>query len=86
VNRFLQLLVALVALFTGFWLLYAGYSRGVSLAAKTSTGLAQLKTGIDGKTRIPRHHLQYAAGFVLIIGSTWWLLKGGGKPKAKRRR
>jgi hypothetical protein len=83
VNRFLQLLVALSVFCAGVWLLYAGYGRGVSLAGKTSTGLAQLKTGIDGKTRVPVHHLEYAAGGCLIIGSTWWLLKGG---KRRRRR
>lgn len=85
-NRFLQLLIALIALLAGLWLLYAGYGRGVSLAGKTSTGLAQLKTGLDGKTRVPTHHQFYAGGLALIIGSTWWLVKGGGHPKGKVKR
>ena len=51
-SRFLQLLLALAALFAGLGLLYAGYGRGVSLAGKTSTGFSQLKTGLDGKTRV----------------------------------
>jgi hypothetical protein len=82
-SRLFQLLFALAALFAGFWLLYAGYGRGVSLAGKTQTGFLQLKTGLDGKTRLPRHHLQYAGGLALIIGSTWWLMKGA---KSKRSR
>ncbi len=76
-NRFVQLLIAIIALFAGLWLLYAGYGRGVSLAGKTSTGLSQIKTGLDGKTRVPLHHLEYAGGLALIIGSTWWLVNGG---------
>lgn len=84
--RFLQLLLALAAILAGLWLLYAGYGRGVSLAGKTETGLTYLKTGIDGKTRVLTHHGYYAAGFVLLIGSTWWLVKGGGQKAGKRRR
>jgi hypothetical protein len=84
--RFLQLLLVLAAFMAGIWFLYAGYGRGVSLAGKTTTGFAQLKTGLDGKTRIPTHHLMYAAGFTLILGSTWWLVKGGDRPKGRRRR
>lgn len=84
-NRFLQLLLAIAGLLAGLWFLYAGYGRGVSLAGKTTTGFAQLKTGLDGKTRIPTHHLQYAAGFILILGSSWWLVKGGGPKKPSRR-
>jgi len=83
-SRLLQLLLALTALFAGLGLLYAGYSRGVSLASKTATGFAHLQTGIDGKTRVPVHHWQYAGGAALILGSTWWLLKG--PPPAKGRR
>ena len=87
-NRLLQLLLALAALFTGLWLLYAGYGRGVSLAGKTETGFAQLRTGVDGQTRVPTHHQFYAGGLALIIGSTWWLVKGGvmSTGKTKRRR
>lgn len=88
--RFLQLLLALAAFVGGLWLFYAGYGRGVSLAGKTETGFAHLKTGVDGETRVPVHHQFYAAGLALIIGSTWWLVKGGSKPpskgKTKRRR
>jgi hypothetical protein len=83
--RFLQLLLALAAFLAGLWFLYAGYGRGVSLAGKTSTGFAQLKTGVDGRTRIPQHHLMYAAGFTLLLGSSWWLVKGGGQKKRARR-
>ena len=85
-NRFLQLLIALAAFAGGLWLCYAGYERGVSLAGKTETGLTYLKTGVDGKTRVLTHHWDYGAGLVLIIGSTWWLVKGGGKRSGKRRR
>lgn len=83
-NRLLQLLLALAAFFGGLWLLYAGYGRGVSLAGKTETGFVHLKTGLDGKTRIPTHHLQYAGGLALLIGSTWWLVKGGKKGRRSR--
>lgn len=84
--RFLQLLLALTALGAGLWLLYAGYGREVSLAGKTETGLTYLKTGIDGKTRVMTHHWHYGAGLLLIIGSIWWMVKGGGATKAKRSR
>ena len=84
-KRFLQLLLALAAFMAGLWFLYAGYGRGVSLAGKATTGFAQIKTGLDGKTRIPPHHLQYAAGFTLLLGSTWWLVKGGNQTKKFRR-
>ncbi|RXK56069.1 hypothetical protein ESB00_09375 [Oleiharenicola lentus] len=84
--RFLQLLLALAALGAGLWLLYAGYGREVSLAGKTETGLTYLKTGIDGKTRVMTHHWHYGAGLLLIIGSIWWLAKGGGTVKTKRSR
>jgi hypothetical protein len=86
VNRFIQLLLALIAFGAGLWLFYSGYGREVSLAGKTETGLTYLKTGIDGKTRIMTHHWRYGAGFILILGSTWWLLKGGGNQPGKRRR
>lgn len=87
--RFLQLLLALAAFVGGLWLFYAGYGRGLSMAGKTETGLGYVKTGLDGQTRVPTHRWMYAGGLVLLIGSTWWLVKGGGskpKVKAKRRR
>jgi hypothetical protein len=84
--RLLQLFLALAALGAGLWLLYGGYEREVSLAGKTETGLVYLKTGIDGKTRVLTHHWHYGAGLILIIGSVWWMVKGGGPRKAKRRR
>lgn len=83
--RFLQLLVALAAFAGGLWCCYAGYEREASLAGKTEKGLTYLKTGLDGKTRVLSSHQLYGAGFVLIIGSTWWLVKGGSR-KGKRRR
>ena len=85
-HRFFQLLLALTAFVGGLWFFYAGYEHGLSLAGKTETGLTYLKTGIDGKTRVLTHHMDYAIGATLLIGSTWWLAKGGGKPKGKRRR
>lgn len=85
-NRFVQLLFALAAFAGGLWFFYAGYEREVSLAGKTETGLTYLKTGIDGKTRVLTHHWRYGAGFILILGSTWWMMKGGGKQPGKRRR
>ena len=84
--RFLQLLIALTAFVGGLWFFYAGYGRGLSLAGKTETGLGYVKTGVDGKTRVPTHRWYYACGLVLLIGSTWWLVKGDRKPKGKRRR
>ena len=84
--RFFQLLLALAAFSAGLWFFYAGYEREVSLAGKTETGLTYLKTGIDGKTRVLTHHWRYGAGLILILGSTWWMVKGGGKPAGKRRR
>jgi hypothetical protein len=83
-NRFLQLLLALSAFGGGLWCFYAGYEREVSLAGKTEKGLTYLKTGLDGKTRILTSHQLYGAGCVLLIGSTWWLLKSS--PKNTRRR
>ncbi len=86
-HRFFQLLLALAALGTGLWLLYAGYGREVSLAGKTETGLTYLKTGIDGKTRVMTHHWHYGAGLLLIIGSIWLMVKGyAPKPVRKRSR
>lgn len=84
--RFLQLLLALAGLGLGLWLLYGGYGREVSLAGKTETGLTYLKTGIDGKTRVMTHHWHYGAGLLLIIGSIWWMAKGGAGQKPKRSR
>jgi hypothetical protein len=84
-NRFVQLLIALAAFMGGLWCFYAGYGRGVSLAGKAETGLGYVKTGVDGKPRIPTHRLMYAGGTVLLIGSTWWLVKGGRK-KSRRSR
>jgi hypothetical protein len=83
--RFLQLVLALAALGAGLWLVYGGYEREVSLAGKTETGLVYLKTGIDGKTRVLTHHWHYGAGLILVIGSLWWMVKGGGRGKARRR-
>jgi hypothetical protein len=84
--RFLQLLFVLAAFLAGLWCLYAGYGRGVSLAGKTETGLTYLKTGFDGKTRVLTHHGYYAVGLILLIGSTWWLVKGGSQKKQRRSR
>lgn len=83
--RFLQLLLALAAFAAGLWFWYAGYEREVSLAAKTEMGIVYLKTGIDGKTRVLTHHWHYGAGFILIIGSLWWLIKSP-PPRPRRRR
>jgi hypothetical protein len=83
--RIAQLVLALVALGGGLWLFYAGYEREVSLAGKTETGLVYLKTGMDGKTRVLTHHWYYGAGLLLVIGSLWWMAKGGAR-QAKRRR
>lgn len=85
-NRLFQLLLALTAFGAGLWLFYGGYEREVSLAGKTETGLTYLKTGVDGKTRVLTHHWHYGAGLILVIGSVWWLVKGGGGKRAKRRR
>jgi hypothetical protein len=84
-HRVFQLLVALAAFASGLWFIYSGYEREVSLAGKTETGLTYLKTGIDGKTRVLTHHWRYGAGLVLLVGSTWWLVKGNAR-KGKRRR
>jgi hypothetical protein len=84
--RLLQLLLALAVLGAGLWLLYGGYEREVSLAGKTETGLVYLKTGIDGKTRVLTHHWHYGAGLLLVIGSIWWLAKGGSNRPGRRRR
>lgn len=83
-NRFTQLLLALVAFGGGLWCFYAGYEREVSLAGKTEKGLTYLKTGVDGKTRVLTSHQLYGAGLVLVIGSAWWLVKSN--PKKSRRR
>ena len=83
-NRFLQLLFALVAFGGGLWCFYAGYEREVSLAGKTEKGLTILKTGVDGKTRIVTSHQLYGAGLVLVIGSSWWMVKGGRSTRRRR--
>lgn len=83
-KRFLQLLVALAGLAGGLWFLYAGYERQVSLAGRTETGFTYLATGLDGKTRVLTHHRDYAIGFVLILGSVWWLMHGH-RPRRRRR-
>lgn len=85
-SRFFQLLLALITFGAGLWLFYSGYGREVSLAGKTETGLTYLKTGLDGKTRVLTHHWRYGAGFILILGSTWWLVRGGALTPGKRRR
>ena len=85
-NRFFQLLLALAAFAGGLWFFYAGYEREVSLAGKTETGLTYLKTGIDGKTRVLTHHWRYGAGLILILGSTWWLLRSSPQKTQWRRR
>jgi|GEM_PF-1086146 len=85
-SRLIQLLLALAAFGAGLWFLYAGYGREVSLAGRTETGLTYLKTGIDGKNRVLTHHGYYAAGLLLLIGSTWWLVKGSGARTVRRRR
>ncbi len=68
----------------GLWFLYGGYQRRLSLAGRTETGLTYLRTGLDGKTRVLTHHWHYGIGAVLLIGSTWWLVKGDGKRKRRR--
>jgi hypothetical protein len=83
--RFLHLLLALAAFSGGLWFFYSGYEREVSLAGRTETGLTYLKTGIDGKTRVLTHHWRYGAGLVLVVGSSWWLVKSSPQ-KSKRRR
>jgi hypothetical protein len=86
-HRLLQLLIALAAFVGGLWLFYAGYGRGLSLAGKAETGLGYVETGFDGKARVPTHRWMYAGGLVLLIGSTWWLVKSRpAAPKRKRRR
>lgn len=88
-RRFLHLLIALAAFVGGLWCFYAGYGRGLSLAGKTETGLGYVKTGFDGKTRVPTHRWYYAAGLALLVGSGWWLLHGhkaAAKPVRRRRR
>jgi len=87
-KRFLHLLLALAAFVGGLWLFYAGYGRGLSLAGKAETGLGYVETGFDGRARVPTHRWMYAGGLVLLIGSTWWMVKGhhGSTSKRKRRR
>jgi hypothetical protein len=86
-HRFVQLLLALAAFAGGLWLMYAGYGRGLSLAGRTEIGLSYMQTGFDGKARVPTHRWMYAGGLTLLIGSTWWLVKGGRPaPKGRRRR
>ncbi len=83
--RFFQLLLALAAFGAGLWCFYAGYGREVSLAGKTETGFTYLKTGLDGRTRVMTHHWYYGAGFILVMGSAWWMLHGHTPAKRRRR-
>lgn len=82
-NRFIQLILALAAFGGGLWCLYAGYGRDASLAGKTEKGLAYLKTGIDGRTRVLTAHQLYGAGLLLVLGGSWWMVRGG---RSRRRR
>jgi hypothetical protein len=85
-KRLPHLLLAIAALIGGIWLLYAGYGRGVSLAGKTETGIGYVKTGWDGRARVPTHRWMYAGGLALIVGGAWWLLHGHKPGKTTRRR
>lgn len=82
-KRFVQLILALAAFGGGLWCLYAGYERDASLAGKTEKGLTYLKTGIDGRTRVLTAHQLYSAGLLLVLGSSWWMVRGG---RSRRRR
>ncbi|HYC70409.1 MAG TPA: hypothetical protein VEB66_04325 [Opitutaceae bacterium] len=59
--------LGIVALLAAAGLFYSGYSRGVSLAGRTQTSIAQLKTGVDGKTRVPDHHWHYGGAVALAL-------------------
>ena len=85
-KRLLHLSLALVAFLGGLWLLYAGYGRSLSLAGKAEIGMSYMKTGFDGKARVPTHRWMYAGGLVLIIGSSWWMLHGHKPPGRSGRR
>jgi hypothetical protein len=85
-HRFFQLVLALAAFVGGLWLFYAGYGRGLSLAGRTEIGLSYMQTGFDGKTRVPTHRWMYLGGLVLLVGSTWWMVKGRPAPPARRKR
>ena len=85
-HRFFQLLIALAAFVGGLWLFYAGYGRSLSLAGKAEIGLSYMQTGFDGKARVPTHRWMYAGGLALIVGSTWWMLKGRPTPPKRKRR
>lgn len=67
--------LGIIALLAAIGCFYSGYSRGVSLAGKTQTNIAQLKTGIDGKTRVPDHYWLYAGGTALGLTSLVLLLR-----------
>jgi hypothetical protein len=84
-KRLVHLSLALAAFIGGLWLLYAGYGRGLSLAGRTEIGMSYMKTGFDGKARVPTHRWMYAGGLALLIGSSWWMLHGH-KPVAKTRK
>ena len=83
-HRFVQLLLALAAFVGGLWLFYAGYGRSLSLVGKTEIGLSYMQTGFDDKARVPTHRWMYAGGLALVIGSTWWMVKG--RPPVPRRK
>ena len=85
-HRLFQLLIALAAFVGGLWLFYAGYGRSLSLADKTEVGLSYMQTGFDGKARVPTHRWMYAGGLALLIGSTWWMVKGHSRAPKRRRR
>lgn len=68
--------LGIVAFLAAGGLFYIGYGRGVSLVGRTQTGLAQFKTGVDGKTRVPDHYWYYGGAVALtLVGGVLLLRK-----------
>jgi hypothetical protein len=61
-------LLSLFALIAGFWLLYLGYERQLSLAGKADRTLSKIGTAIDGGDHTPTHVKYYIAGTLLSVG------------------
>jgi hypothetical protein len=65
--------LSLLALMGGFWLIYLGYERQLSLAGKADRTFSRLGTAIDGGDHTPTHMKYYIAGTLLAVSGVFGL-------------
>lgn len=68
-------ILGVVLLLAGGWLVFTGHNRAGSVAGKAQTNIAELKSEIDGKTRVPEHFWYYAGGAVLVLAGGWIVMR-----------